>query len=172
MIKAGWSGMMSLPRLLTLDPDGTLRMTMLPETKDLRRSDIHERKAKETLTIPRANGEFVCSGASGSILEFAVYMEDQQLLQVTYKPDTHCWIADGNQIVIKSSDRPVIHGFIDGSVIELNLSERIGYTKRFYYPNATAPDLTIRVTGKGAISNAWEIRPITDNRMTTVVAHP
>jgi len=32
----GWAGMMSLPRVLHLDPDGTLRMMFLPTLRDLR----------------------------------------------------------------------------------------------------------------------------------------
>ena len=36
MRAAGWSGMMSLPRVLSLDKDGTLRIKALPEIAKLR----------------------------------------------------------------------------------------------------------------------------------------
>ena len=40
MRAAGWSGMMSLPRVLNLDKDGTLRMQILPQTASLRSNQI------------------------------------------------------------------------------------------------------------------------------------
>ena len=40
MIEAGWSGIMSLPRVLSLDPDGSLRMRVLPQATTLRREPL------------------------------------------------------------------------------------------------------------------------------------
>jgi beta-fructofuranosidase len=37
MVEAGWSGVMSLPRIVTLADDGTLRFAPVPEIKKLRR---------------------------------------------------------------------------------------------------------------------------------------
>ena len=39
-------------------------------------------------------------------------------------------------IALQPGDVPTLHAFVDGSVIELILGERIGYTKRFYYTRA------------------------------------
>lgn len=52
-------------------------------------------------------------------------------------------------------------------MIELILGERIGYTKRFYYESATAPDIRVHATGMGDITmDAWKIEPISSNRLT------
>jgi len=50
MLTAGWSGMMSLPRVLSLDPDGTLRVDVIPELSALRRERI---KAQQESSFER-----------------------------------------------------------------------------------------------------------------------
>lgn len=48
------------------------------------------------------------------------------------------------------------------------LSGRVGYTKRFYYPGAIAPDITIRTNGLESTLKAWAIKPISHDRLTTM----
>ncbi len=172
MIKAGWAGMMSLPRVLNLDPDGTLRMRVLPQTESLRRGSISEEKETTgyVRTVPRATGEVLCVGNEGSGLEFSAYLGTTELVRVSYSPEQHSWLAAGGKFALQPSDLPKIHAFIDGSVIEFMLSERIGYTRRFYYPGSVAPDITIRANGAGLTLNAWKISPITTDRLTTLAA--
>jgi hypothetical protein len=57
---------------------------------------------------------------------------------------------------------------VDGSVIELILGGRIGYTKRFYYAGA-APDVPVFAESQdeSVEISAWSIAPISDNRLTT-----
>jgi beta-fructofuranosidase len=71
MKQAGWSGMMSLPRVLTLDPEGTLKMEMLPQTKKLRQRRVAPTVTAQdkAVTLPQATGEFLCHGAAGHRLE-------------------------------------------------------------------------------------------------------
>lgn len=169
MIEAGWSGMMSLPRVLNLDPDGTLRMQVLPQAATLRHEPILQKKtkSKSSVTAPNATGEMVCVGKKGTGIELSVMLDATELFYLTYSSEQHAWLVDGRNIKLQPSDVPEIHAFIDGSVIELILSERVGYTKRFYYPGAIAPDITFRVSA-GATLNAWTITPISDNRLTTI----
>jgi beta-fructofuranosidase len=167
MIKAGWSGMMSLPRLLNLDPDGTLRMQVLPQTESLRSAMLPEEGAP-VRTVPRATGEVLCVGNKGSNMEFCACMGTTELVRLSYSAEQHSWLANGGNYALQPSDRPTVHAFIDGSVIEVILSERIGYTKRFYYSGLVAPDITIRATGAGVTLKAWRISPITTDRLTTI----
>jgi beta-fructofuranosidase len=69
---------------------------------------------------------------------------------------------------MEGSDIPEVHAFVDGSVVEVMLSRRVGYTKRFYYPGAIAPDITIRTNGLKDILKAWTIQPISHDRLTTM----
>ncbi len=56
MIEAGWSGMMSLPRVLNLDSDGSLRMRVLPQAATLRRGPLEE-GSNSAVTLKNATGE-------------------------------------------------------------------------------------------------------------------
>ena len=77
-------------------------------------------------------------------------------------------VLDGKRTGLQHSDIPKVHAFVDGSVIEVMLSERIGYTKRFYYPETIAPNITIRASGTDISLKAWTISPISNDRLTTV----
>jgi beta-fructofuranosidase len=48
------------------------------------------------------------------------------------------------------------------------LSERVGYTKRFYYSDTIAPDITILASGAEGRLEAWTISPISNDRLTTI----
>jgi beta-fructofuranosidase len=169
---AGWSGMMSLPRVMRLDADGTLRMEILPQAAALREGVVAPTVAgkQTTVTLARATGEIRCKGKKGSGFEFRLSDGTTELMQVSYSAETHSMTADGHEIVLQAADEPMLHVYVDGSVVELMVSERIGYTKRFYYAQKTAPDVQARVVGVGVEVNAWKIKPISDNRLTTGAA--
>jgi beta-fructofuranosidase len=164
MREAGWSGMMSLPRVMKLDPDGTLRLTVLPQASALRAGPVPD---AGTLKILRqASGEVLCKGAQGSPLQFTMSHGETELLRADYSPEKHSFTIDGKDVVLEANDEPSLHAFVDGSVIELIVSERIGCTRRFYYTAATAPDIKVQATGAATL-NAWKIAPISPNRLTT-----
>jgi hypothetical protein len=54
---------------------------------------------------------------------------------------------------------------VDGSVIELVLGGRCGYTKRFYYEGA-APGVAVKAEGEVKLA-AWAVTPISADRLTT-----
>jgi len=168
MLKAGWSGMMSLPRVLTLDPDGTLRMRILPELASLRGTAVKqdESRAGTLRTLRTANGEILCTAepASG---DFSLTISPD-ILKIEWSAAKHAFLIDGKQIPLEPNDAPTIHCFLDGSVIETILGERIGLTKRFYYPTKSAPDLKVWANGMARRKmDAWPIKPISHNRLST-----
>ncbi|SFS12396.1 beta-fructofuranosidase [Granulicella pectinivorans] len=170
MLEAGWSGMMSLPRVMRLDSDGTLRLQSLPEAAKLRAGTVPAEKTREgTLhTLPAANGEVLCRASSGKNFELSISTGTTELMHIAYSSARHAFLADGHEIALQPGDLPRLHAFVDGSVIELIVSERIGYTKRFYYEGSTAPDIHVHTTGLGEVTvDAWKIRPISINRLTT-----
>ena len=164
MREAGWSGMMSLPRVMKLDPDGTLRLQPLPQTSALRAGLVAP--AQDGAILRQASGEILCSGAKGSALQFVMSDGMTELLRADYSPTKHAFSIDGKEIALQPKDEPSLHAFVDGSVIELIVSERIGYTKRFYYTATTAPDVTVHATGTVRFK-VWKIAPISPNRLTT-----
>jgi beta-fructofuranosidase len=175
MRAAGWSGMMSLPRVLSLDHDGTLRITALPEAASLR---LPYKTHAATLTtgsphsvtqiVPKACGELLCTADSD--LPFTLMLTGGSLsLQVAYDPAKATIAVDGKTIPVLPGDAPHLHAFIDGSVLELLINQRIGYTKRFYN-EGPAPDITGTLEhhpDAHARLQTWTLKPISPNRLTT-----
>jgi beta-fructofuranosidase len=170
MKAAGWSGMMSLPRVLSLDAEGVLQIKTLPGLKTLRAGALpyQEIRVGVRRTLPRATGEVLCTGEPGKAFSFTMSDGVSELVKVSYDAEAHAFAADGKTIALQQGDAPTLHAYVDGSVIELILGERIGYTKRFYYTEAVAPDIEVVANGTGRIRmDAWKIAPISDNRLTT-----
>ncbi len=169
MREAGWSGMMSLPRVMKLDADGTLRIQILPETSALRRGPLPSQETRTGVlkTLTQASGEVLCTGRRDSALQFTISNGATELINAVYSPQTHNFTVDGKEIMLQPADEPSLHAFVDGSVIELIISERMGCTKRFYYAVQTAPDISVHAIGTGAKMVAWKIAPISPNRLTT-----
>jgi beta-fructofuranosidase len=174
MRQAGWSGMMSMPRVLNLDPDGTLRIRILPRTATLRYGHIPaaESRSGELRILNDASGEVLCGGTGRQDFAFVLATDAAELMHVSYSAKTHAFSADGQEIALEPQDEPTLHAFVDGSVIELILGQRVGYTKRFYYAGKTAPKVRALLdpsSGAGTM-DAWRIRPVSSNRLTTPAA--
>lgn len=169
MRAAGWAGMMSLPRVMNLDLDGTLRLRILPEAAALRAGPlpIHGHDAGQQATLNQASGEVLCSVDRGTSFQFSLSNGTADLVQVNYSAEKHAFTSAGIEIPLQPNDAPTLHAFVDGSVIELILGERIGYTKRFYYRGLVAPDIIARTNVESAKMSAWKIKPISSNRLTT-----
>jgi beta-fructofuranosidase len=163
MREAGWSGMMSLPRVLQLDSDGTLRMSVAERVMVLRGRSL----PGDVKTLPHATGEIVCEGVKGKALKLTMLRDGVELLQVHYAPETHSFRVGDNEIALQPEDVPKVQAYVDGSVIEVILSERIGVTKRFYYDSTSAPDIAVKVDGTTKRYDAWSIQSISTNRLTT-----
>jgi beta-fructofuranosidase len=181
MLAAGWSGLMSLPRVLSLADDGRLRMQILPTTASLRQGPraVGHRDQGQQATIPGACGELLCTSSSYAPLTLALTLDDDTpLLAVRYDPTTTALTlidSTKGQPVERTIEAPAapatdgtlrLHAFVDGSVIELMVNDRIGYTTRFYAAQPTAPAIRINAAGPAPSLAAWPIRPISPNRLT------
>lgn len=155
---AGWSGVMSLPRVLDLRPDGVLKMTPAPELVVLR--DQHQHWSDLALASAANQG---LSGLHGPALEiiaeFAGLEAAQVGLWVCCSPgQEECTLiaydAVQQQVVIdrsRSSLNPAVdhqahtaplklaedkrltlHIFLDGSVIEVFANDHVCLTSRVY----------------------------------------
>jgi beta-fructofuranosidase len=176
MLAAGWSGMMSLPRQLRLDSDGQLRINFAEETTALRGKAIplsasNDGKGKSSVAalLPRVNGEFmVGSHDPGHASQCVVQVKGQKILEIHYMPGERTFLIDDERLELRPNDSPSLHGFVDGSVIELLVAERIGCTKRFYYAGDVGPDVEITGSGESVNLQAWKVKPISANRLTAV----
>jgi beta-fructofuranosidase len=115
--------------------------------------------------LPRATGEAMWTGKRGSDAVVRISDGEKELVSVMYSAADHAMSADGHTVALGPDDEPSVHAFVDGSVIELILGERVGYTKRFYYTSATAPDVS--VSASDGVLKAWKMLPISKDRLTT-----
>lgn len=144
LIAAGWAGMLSLPRLLSLDDAGQVVQRPIPELARLRgpRTVI----AAQTLTREPTT---LCVGLHLELhLEilpgaapFSLTMQDEHpLATIAYVPDTATLVAipveelPAQQIPLAlAPDVPLqLSIFVDGSSLEIFANERACVTLRFY----------------------------------------
>jgi len=167
MLKAGWSGAMSLPKVLSLDSDGTLRIQMLPELSTLRDTELPNFAAADATiaTLPNSSGEVFCTGPRDRAFSFTLTDQASKILQISYDPLQSAFIVNGTKITLLDHDIPTIRVFIDASITETLLAERIAYTGRFYISaNATN---RLRITTTASTLRTWTVRPISPGRPTT-----
>ena len=173
---AGWAGLMSLPRELTVGPDGRLRIAVVRQIEKLRK---HEQKlsltpardgSKELVASAQITGacaELLCTVAPGpqpftlDLLDMTNRSEAPKdattavASQVSLLSLRHSQ-ANAKELVADQQRLPLaltagepleLHFYIDGSVIELFANGQAAFTKRFYYPGSAAPEIAISITG-------------------------
>lgn len=206
---SGWAGLMSLPRQLTLGPDGRLRIAIVPQAEKLRKHEQRlslapakdgSKNLEASARIQDACAELLCTvtpGADGNFAPFSLDLlnpashttapaettetdsdatpasSPTSILSIRY---SH---ANPKELVVDQSRLPLnltpgqpleLHLFLDGSVIELIADNQAAFTKRFYYPGQTAPEIAISITGDPkAITrlSLWPLNPISKDRLTT-----
>ena len=156
---AGWAGMMSLPRVLTLSHDGDLSIQVAPAAEvlrgtrqALRMTPNEERNAEQIgqMTVENCCGEILCTFKSGTDkvgLSLLGTQPDRSSpetwLTLQYDAAAHHPISlDGDAIPVELRDPQTleVHIYIDGSVAEVFVNKQITYTKRFYYPGTRCPN--------------------------------
>lgn len=156
---AGWSGMQSLPRVLSLGPDDRLHIEPAKEIQDLRGE--HHRLAGQNLTpdsrdmLPEIKsncleiiaefergtaGEFglkVCCSPGGEEQTLIVYRPADQTL--TIDRTQSCVLSDGvdkspqsGVVALDDGEPLILHIFLDRSIIEIFANGRECLTSRIY----------------------------------------
>jgi beta-fructofuranosidase len=150
-IKAGekgkWAGCLSLPRLLTLDPAGDLRVAALPELESLRRA--HQHYAVDLADLTEHAGTAPFFGESIEIKacfelqtaeSFGFTLEDDKTehkIALDFPTQTISVLDESARLEFPvDSGALELHLFIDQSVIEIFINGREAFTKAF------APQLT------------------------------
>jgi beta-fructofuranosidase len=157
---AGWAGMMSLPRVLSLTRDGSLRMQMLPQLRNQRGSSSEQ-------SIQNACGEFVCTStqSAAAVFELSIRTPQEELLRIRSSADGSSLLIEDISVPLGTSQGIRVHGYLDGSVVEIIVNDRIAHTKRFYNHDATAPEIQFHAAG--ATLEVWNVRPISQDRLTS-----
>ncbi|MGB7170667.1 MAG: glycoside hydrolase family 32 protein [Acidobacteriaceae bacterium] len=182
---AGWAGLMSLPRALTLDANNDLQMDVASEVEQLREDEqrldftgneagIRDQLAR--LQVHSACGEIVVSFRRGSD-PFAFALESPHAAKAWLTcrwdpshPDT-IQIED-QRVPLGSGAQPEVElrFTIDGSVIEAIANRHGAFTQRFYCDGSSAPPISVQVTAglrNVTALSLWQMKPISPERLTT-----
>jgi beta-fructofuranosidase len=183
---AGWAGMISLPRVLTLGSDGRLGIDAAAELHTLRKQQqsLHleadeekNRRQIEGLRVAGACGEIACT-ARRAAEPYEISLRNaaeaaETWLTLKYDP------LHPAQVVIDGAALPValrdqedldIHMYIDGSVIEVFVNHQAAFTKRFYFAGNSERDARLQWTGKTSNIvklSVWQLSPISADRLTS-----
>jgi len=174
---AGWAGVMSLPRVLSLDSGGQLHMAPAPAIEALRgehtqiRAGIDSSRRLRTLQIRDLAAEFRIEFLPDSAFLFQLQSrQDDPFLEIAYNPaDTGRELRlNGSRFALASTTQApiVLRPFVDGSVVELFGDNTSAITERVY----RAPQTPLRVVvprTKSLLSlDLWQMRPISTDRLT------
>lgn len=178
--RAGWAGVMSLPRVLTIAADGQLLLQVDSRIQSLRgrmtKAAINADKQMGDLRISNYCGEVHCSTKRlTDPLRLSLTSVDQApgaFFSVSYDPASAALSIDNRPIL----GRPAVDQkldmrlFFDGSVIELFINDRVACTRRIYLPGEKAADVLVKIEGAAdqiLDFAVWPLRPISRDRLTT-----
>jgi beta-fructofuranosidase len=156
---AGWSGLQSIPRILTLDNQQRLQMTPVPELETIRghqtHYEAHDLNQSKRLDATGLNLDIVAefevqSGGHGG-LSLACSPDGSERVDLLYEADKQNLIARKVTVepggVLVTHIREVPHRLaadeglklrvlLDGSVVEVIANDRTSVVSRFYPTNA------------------------------------
>jgi beta-fructofuranosidase len=182
---AGWSGVLSLPRVLSLSDDGVLHQKPLPELERLRGRHRHF----ENVHLGGAKPEMeVLDGVAGKALELIVRFaasepstpgarfmgvkvlcdaEGNDGMECLYDVSTQTfghvlseWDTDKISFALKPGEPLELRLWIDGSVVEVFVNDRAAWTWR-YYPGSEQQQYMALVarggTATAEIIDVWKL---------------
>lgn len=186
--KAGWSGSISLPRVLSLSADNALQMEVASELASLRRntttigtlnsaSELIDSLSKAA--IHNRSGEVLCNfNTSGDPCSLELQLQARSgsatIISLAFsKANGLPFIAVGDKLIPLSPNAngdSTLNLWIDGSIIEAFIDGRQVITTRYYGASDEVGE--IRVVWNGPISSLKrmtisDINPISSDRLTT-----
>jgi beta-fructofuranosidase len=184
---SGWSGEMSLPRLLWLGEDGTLRQRPVPELERLRYNPREQRElavaADSETPLPGVQGNSielaaeimpgsarfcgvkVCCSPDGAEQTVVGYDSVEQALKVDTRKSS---LGEGSKVVeaapfaLKPGEPLRLRVFVDKSFVEVFANDRQAVVRRIY---PTRPDsLGVALFSQGGDARvrsltAWDMAP-------------
>ncbi|WP_416840141.1 GH32 C-terminal domain-containing protein [Haloferax sp. DFSO52] len=189
--QAGWSGMLSLPRELSVDAEGTLHQRPARELETLR--GRHVSLADQSLdagvrtTLPLSGNayelDFEVTVDDGGVFELGLFESPTRLERTVVRYDgdrvsvdrehssrNHDVHRDPRSMPIED-DSLSLRVFVDGSILELFANENRCLTTRVYPTRSDADGVTVaagRETDEGSVElsnfDAWELDAAFDAR--------
>ncbi len=193
---AGWAGVLSLPRLLSLSPEGLLTMEPAPELRMLRGDAAHIENTRlaagATENLPMATGdslEIQVEISPGSAQEAGLLVRrspgEQEFTRIAYLPGAGLLRVDTRHSSLDSSafrkvyETPLhlpeekalrLTVFVDASMIEIFSNAHACITARVYPMRADSMQTAVYCRGGPAHFpniRSYPLRAISNNRLTT-----
>ena len=171
--RAGWAGLMSLPRILTVNADGQLEMRVLPRVDELHTGDPMQWQsgAGRVVWSIKSLSAALQLRALPQHGPVHITIGTESRPAVHYQLDaTHGALTfNGQQIALTLPQGEMqLALYLDGSVVELLVNNRLAHTSRIYDVDQPHAALTL-LDRESAIVSAklWQMQPISSNRLTT-----
>ena len=171
-IKAGWSGVMSLPAVPSLSQSGDLQLDPAKELSMQRRGEYRIEKA---FTVK--NDELPLKGIDPGCCEIGVRAEPaadatfgirrgaQALL--SYRNGTLTVGSDSAPLPLPAGGSLDVRIFVDGSVIEVFANRRVAMVARLYGLSGGLSLFSEGGATRASTLDVWELKPISADRLTT-----
>ena len=160
---AGWSGMMSLPRRLSI-ASGALVMEPAPEIASLRTSPRTGSAVKRLPTAAQEIRLTLQPATSGSPFEQSFVDNQAAAILLRADPQLPSGTARIGNKEIAGIDRGELdlHIFLDHSVAEIFINHRQAITQRYYQRTPMEPAVAITLGGNWRITQqqAWSLKSI------------
>jgi beta-fructofuranosidase len=186
---AGWSGAVSLPRVLTIGPGNQLQMDVPPEFASLRTNTFFIKAPGDSADLEAAQsrsilhnraGEVVCTFVAANLdcgleLQIGCAQQAMPLLKVVNGVsigETPTILVGDRTLALSPNENghSTLHIWIDGSIIELFVDATQVMTVRSYLAPEAGHDIHVRWTGRPqSLINLMtsDIKPVSRDRMTT-----
>jgi beta-fructofuranosidase len=182
LIAAGWAGSMALPRVLSLDKQGDLQMSVAPAALSLRARKIFTFTSKSSpKEAPRVVRSMIIDNLSGELLwraesgAHSLALEDASgsWWNLTVTPSASGFNLQVNgqsiQIPLPTEGAWKFHLFLDASVAEFFCNDLHVITSRIYRKPLGPLHLQVAGTDLNLLRelDVWQLRPISADRLTT-----
>jgi beta-fructofuranosidase len=180
LLAAGWAGVMSLPRVMSLNANGELQTEVSPIVRSLRASHTRISSDQSAATREKVLNELrirdLCAELEIELRpkneRFELHLQSDEGDFVTISSSNE---NNARQLQVNSVTAPLsgyggapirLHIFLDGSVVELFANDTTSMTARVY--RKTSGPLRLKLDDADLISlDAWQIRPISSDRLTS-----
>jgi beta-fructofuranosidase len=179
LIAAGWAGVMSLPRTLSLSQKNELQTQIHPATQKLRTGHVRV-TSKQSVAERAKSFEGLVIRDICAELDFYLHpIAEQTKLRLVSENNEEfatieCTNKDGERklsvgnfsATLRGTEAKLrLHLFLDGSVLEIFANDDAAMTARIY--RIPAGPLRVKLDGAEPLSfDAWQMQPISKDRLT------
>jgi beta-fructofuranosidase len=173
---AGWAGLMSLPRTLSIGADGGLKMSVAREVEGLRgdhtmvdhATRANKEKSLAAIRIRDLAAEIGAEFAAGH--DFLLRLRSEKgeaFTEIAYERSHSTLRVNSTTGEFRTDDPISLRVLLDGSTLEVFTNHKTVITARVY--TAPGSPLVIGVADLDGLRSLelWQMKPISKNRLTT-----